>query len=74
MNIEELDDNNILNNKSEKKIVLLPGNEFVITNITTINVKGFGNVFYVVLNSTFNVNNEKYKWYKNIMREIIRIK
>ncbi|XP_051159215.1 uncharacterized protein LOC127280336 isoform X3 [Leptopilina boulardi] len=52
--------------------ILLPGTEFSIVNITEIQLFNLGDCLKVELMYNHK-NNDKYEWYKKIMKEITRI-
>ncbi|XP_051174660.1 uncharacterized protein LOC127290236 [Leptopilina boulardi] len=58
-----------LHSTPEYKVILLPGSEFDIENCEQRNIEGLGSVHVIRLNYVHR-NNDKYNWYKNIMKEI----
>ncbi|XP_051174661.1 uncharacterized protein LOC127290237 [Leptopilina boulardi] len=58
-----------LHSTPEYKAILLPGSEFDIENCEQRNIEGLGSVHVIRLNYVHR-NNDKYNWYKNIMKEI----
>ncbi|XP_051166760.1 uncharacterized protein LOC127285036 [Leptopilina boulardi] len=58
---------------NEKKVILLPGYEFEIMSILEVEMEGMGKVLKLVLNFVPE-SVGKHEYYKNIMREITKIK
>ncbi|XP_051169331.1 uncharacterized protein LOC127286791 [Leptopilina boulardi] len=59
--------------RKEKKAILLPGSEFLLTNIRTEGIEGLGTVLKLKLQYKHDTM-DKYTWYKKIMAEREKIK
>ncbi|XP_051174974.1 uncharacterized protein LOC127290451 [Leptopilina boulardi] len=53
---------------NEMNVILLPGSEFEIENISIGTMREIDHVFIVIM--TFNTDNSKHNWYKHIMSHI----